>query len=310
MIAGEYSVLGGAEAVIAAVDRRCFARLLGGITPEAPDANTSAGVPSEARAAAEIAADRLGRQAPAFTIDASALRQDGRKLGLGSSAAAAAAAAGAVFAEAGLDLHDSTVRARVLDAALEGHRAVAPQGSGADVAASVLGGFVRFRRLGDGVETHALHWPDALATRIVWTGREVRTSGMLARVHELSEREPARHRALMTALGERADAFVSAVLDSDVSGVIQAVDDCADAMRDLGEAAGIGIVDETTERVRALARRAGGAAKPSGAGGGDVVLCAFPGESQAEAFASTCAEAGLGLLSVHLGAPGVRCEGP
>lgn len=304
MIAGEYSVLDGAEAVIAAVDRRCYARLLDAIAPD------SLLPPPEARAAADVAAAMLGRSAPALAIDASALRQSGRKLGLGSSAAGAAAAAGAVFADAGFDLDDVAVRARVLDAALDGHRAVAPEGSGADVAASVLGGFVRFRRLGDGVETHPLRWPASIATRIAWTGTEVRTSDMLKRVHALRERDPARHRALMASLGERADAFVSALLDEDVAGVIQAVDECAQAMSDLGEAAGVGIVDATTDHIRLLARRAGGAAKPSGAGGGDVVFCAFPGETAAEAFASACAEAGVGLLSVRLGAEGVRSEGP
>lgn len=302
MIAGEYAVLEGAEAVVAAVDRRCYARFGEGLADEP--------VPPEAGAAMNAAAAMLGRSVMPLAVDASALRQDGRKLGLGSSAAAAAAAAGAVFAEAGFDLADGAVRDRVLGAALEGHRAVAPEGSGADVAASVLGGFVRFRRLGDGVETHALRWPQTLSARIAWTGTEVRTSEMLERVRALREREPATYRALMTALGDVSDAVVSALLDEDVVGVIQGIDACSDAMANLGRASQAGIVNDTIARMRDLARRAGGAAKPSGAGGGDVVFCAFPGEAAAEAFTSACAEAGVGLLSVHLGVEGVRSEGP
>lgn len=304
MIAGEYAVLDGAEAVVAAVDRRCYARWGEGVAGD-----TQAGIAPEARAASQAAATALGRPALRFAMDAAALRQDGRKLGLGSSAAAAAAAAGAVFVDAGFDLDDAAVRDRVLDAALEGHRAVAPEGSGADVAASVLGGFVRFRRLGDGVETHALRWPEAIATRIAWTGHEVRTSDMLQRVRALRERDAAEHRTRMTALGGAADELVSALLDDDVSGVIQAVDACAEAMAALGQAAGISIVDATTDRIRHLAKRAGGSAKPSGAGGGDVVFCAFPGDAAADAFASACAQSGVELVSLRLGAPGVRVEG-
>jgi phosphomevalonate kinase len=301
MIAGEYAVLDGAEAVVAAVDRRSYALWGGWITADA--------APAEARAAAAAAAAALGRAPLGIDIDASALRQRGHKLGLGSSAATAAAAAGAAFADAGLDPADAAVRERILAAALEGHRAVAPDGSGADVAASVLGGFLRFRRLGDGVETHPLRWPESIATRVAWTGIEVRTSDMLDRVRALGENDPASHRALMTALGERAEAVVSALLDEDIAGVIQGVDASADAMADLGRAAQAGIVNDTIQRIRDLARLAGGAAKPSGAGGGDVVFAVFPGEGAAEEFASACTQAGVELLSVGLGAEGVRSEG-
>ncbi len=304
MIVGEYAVLEGAEAIVAAVDRRCYARL--GLDTGVIPRDT----PREVTATAAATAAALGRPvADVISIDASALRQDGRKLGLGSSAAAAVATAGALFADAGFDLGEPGVRARVLDCALEGHRAVAPEGSGADVAAAALGGFVRFRKLGDGVETHALAWPDALATRVVWTGIEVRTSDMLEHVRALHERDPATHRSLLAALADRSDAVVSALLDGDLAGVIAGVDEYADAMGALGRAAGISIVDDTTARIRELAIRSGGAAKPSGAGGGDVVFGVFPGEAAAEDFASACAIAGLGLLSVRLGAPGVRREG-
>lgn len=303
MVVGEYAVLEGSEAIVAAVDRRCYARL--------GDDVIRRDTPREVTATAALVRRALGQQpvAEMITLDASELRQDGRKLGLGSSAAAAVSTAGALFADAGFDLTDPDVRARVLDCALEGHRAVAPEGSGADVAAAALGGFVRFRKLGDGVETHALAWPTALATCVVWTGIEVRTSDMLARVSALRERDPAAHRSLLAALADRADAVVSALLDTDLAGVVAGVDEYAVAMGALGQASGADIIDDTTSRIRALAARSGGAAKPSGAGGGDVVLGVFPGEAAAEDFASACATAGLKLLSVRLGAPGVRPEG-
>src|SRR6476620_3174116 len=96
MLAGEYAVLAGAEAVVVAVDRRAYAQLAPGTQSDLAHQEATA-----SRAAAER---RLGHPSPgALEIDAAELRQEGHKLGLGSSAAAAAAAAAVVHAAAGRD---------------------------------------------------------------------------------------------------------------------------------------------------------------------------------------------------------------
>lgn len=299
MIAGEYAVLEGAEAVVAAVSRRAYAELKAA-SDERPSPEVVA-----ARAAAER---KTGPVRGALELDVSELQDNGRKLGLGSSAAKAAAAAGAVFAAHGLDLQAPAVREQVLAAALEGHRSVAPHGSGADVAAAVLGGFVRFRRLGDGIETHALPWPRALEPLIVWTGTPASTSDMLVGVRAFAERDPSGHRARMRALAGQADQLVSALIAGDVSGVLEGTHGYGTAMGELGQAAGIPILTEPTERIRALARDCGGAAKPSGAGGGDVTIALFSSADAATAFRARCAGEGFEILSLELGVPGERNE--
>ena len=310
MIAGEYAVLDGAEAIVAAVGRRAFASLVA--RPNEAQAHTSSTLPMEALATRMIAEARVGRQTGEITIDTAQLRtnKDGTptKLGLGSSAAAAAAVAGAIYAAAGRDVSDEAVRKEILEVALDGHRSIAPDGSGADVAASVLGGFVRFRRLGQGVETHALRWPTAVPLVVVWTGRAVRTSDMLTAVGALAQRDPDRHRACMRKLGTEADQLVSAVISSDVTGLIQGLDAYGSAMGVLGEAAGISILDETTQAIRELARSCGGAAKPSGAGGGDVVVAGFQGVNEAATFRAGCTQKGFEVLSLDLGVYGERLE--
>ncbi len=303
MVAGEYAVLEGAEAVVAAVDRRAFASLESGVVP--------AGTLSpEAAASLAEAEKRIGMLKSGVTLDVSQMRQSGLKLGLGSSAAGAAAVAGLVYAAHGRDLARLDVQREVLDAAFSGHRAVAPKGSGADVAAAVHGGFVRFRRLGDAIETHPLDWPEGLSARVVWTGQEARTSAFLSCVEALAKRDPGRHRGVMAALGAEADRFVSALLAGDLVGVVEATGAYGVAMGELGEAAGIEIVTDTLARVANLARQAGGAAKPSGAGGGDVALAIFAEPQAAERFERLCGEADLRVLSIELGAPGVRVEPP
>ncbi|MFW5920244.1 MAG: hypothetical protein ACOCUS_00290 [Polyangiales bacterium] len=257
-------------------------------------------------------------------IDVTPLRRSGRKLGLGSSAAAAAAAAGAVFAWAGHDLARAEVRRRVLKAALEGHHAIAPEGSGADVAASVLGGFVRFRRPDMGsaqlaapraarsieFEVAPVAWPEELEMRVVWTGAEARTSELVRKVRELQEREPARFEAAMGAVADQAARFVEAFEAGDARAVVAAAGAYGEVMAALGEAAGAPIVEENLRRVMDLAGRAGGSAKPSGAGGGDVAIAFFADTDGAAAFERACFQNDLTLLKLHVGDDGVsplRC---
>lgn len=299
MIAGEYAVLEGAEAVVAAVSRRAYAEL-------APAAEEPLG--PEVVAARAAAEKRAGPMAGALAIDVSELQDHGRKLGLGSSAAAAAAAAGLVFAAHGNDVSDPAIREQILAAALEGHRTVAPHGSGADVAAAVLGGFIRFRRLGDGVETHAIAWPKALEPVVVWTGTPVRTSDMLVRVRALAAHDPALYRERMRALAEQGEQFISALLASDLEAVVESTHGYGAAMGELGQAAGISVVTDAYERLRALARELGGAAKPSGAGGGDVAIALFSSAERAESFRARCVGEGFEILSLELGVPGERNE--
>ncbi len=303
MIAGEYAVLHGAEALVAAVDRRAYARF---------DPGAATTLSREAAAAFAEARKSTGRGptglAEGFTVDTASMQMSGTKLGLGSSAAAAAAAAGLAFAEQGIDLASSEGRARTLDAALRGHRAISPRGSGADVAASVLGGFVRFRKLGDTVETHPVDWPSGLIARVVWTGKAARTSDYIAKVDALAERDAAQHRAVMANLGSEADRFVAAVLAAAPADVIESTAAYGEAMAALGRAAGADIVDETLARVATLASQVGGAAKPSGAGGGDVALVLLPDSDAEEKFVRLCSEERFSVLSIDWGAPGVRVE--
>lgn len=309
MISGEYVVLDGAEALVAAVDRRLIA--LGSRPPidGSPERGASspegAGLPPEALLARQHAEDVLGATDMDLHIDASALRSSDRKLGLGSSSAASAAAAGAVVAYHGGDV--AAERRRVLEWALRGHRAIAPQGSGADVAAATLGGLVRFERE-RAEDARVVEWPAELRVEVVWTGKPARTSELVAKVRALRERDPAAYRGATGPLHAAAEALLGAVLEGDAEETTRAADAHGEAMRGLGEAADAPIVTPLLAEAARLAREHGGGAKPSGAGGGDVALAFFTRDDDAAAFRRACPEAGLDLLSVQLGAEGVRLD--
>lgn len=300
MISGEYAVLDGAEAIVASVDRRAVVRLV-----SASEATT---LPPEAQASFELAQAQLGNIQGGLALDVSTLRSGDKKLGLGSSAAAAVATAGSVFAFHGHDLTALATRKRIMDVALEGHRAVAPGGSGADVAASALGGFVRFVRNGERIEADPLSWPSALPMRVVWTGQEARTSTFVAKVKALQATDPKRYAAVMDVLRNAATQALQAVKSPTQLPLIAAVDAYGLAMEALGAAAGVSIVTDTLRGIANAARELGGAAKPSGAGGGDVAIAILPDVRAVAHFDVACRALGAELLSLSLGTVGVGVD--
>jgi len=299
MISGEYAVLAGAEAIVAAVDRRAYARARWGEAPAAP---------AEARATFAQVERQYGALGYEPTVDVTALRAKDAKLGLGSSAAAAAAAAGLALLAHGQEITSESARRQVFDAAWRGHQDVAPIGSGADVAASVFGGYIRFVRRCEEVQVTPLVWPTELRVHVVWTGQEARTSTFLERVAALAQAEPAKHAERLQALKDEAARFVRTVQARDTQGILASTEAYGRAMGALGDAAGIPIVNDTLRKVAELAQRSGGAAKPSGAGGGDVAIALFADQASETRFRALCEESKFTLLATELGAPGVRLE--
>ena len=296
LVCGEYAVLEGAPAVVAAVDRRLSARW----------SEARVAMPPEVEATLRLARDELGPLPGALSIDVSHLQRDRVKLGLGSSAAAAVAAAAASFATYGHELEDVETRHRIFTMAFEGHASIAPEGSGVDVAASTFGGFLRFTRTADGVDTRPLSQPTGLSMRLVWTGHAARTSELVGKVNALRQREPARHRDCMARLSELSEQFASAFEEGNAARVVSTGASYGEAMGLLGHAAGAPIVDERLGRASALAHRFLGSAKPCGAGGGDVAIAFFLEPDAASGFELACKDEGLHPIDVSWGATGVQ----
>ncbi|MGF1469269.1 MAG: mevalonate kinase [Sandaracinaceae bacterium] len=309
MISGEYVVLDGEAAVVAAVDRRLVARW----SPPRDDGSAGAvgrspehpGLGPEARLTLEHAEARFGAVPMSLALDAAPLRQGARKLGLGSSSAGSVAAAGAVAAFHGEDV--ASLRPEILRLAIEGHRAVAPQGSGADVAAAALGGVLSFVR-DEPDAARPIRWPEGLEVRVVWTGVPARTSELVGPVRRLAAESADAYRSASAPLRDAARSLRGALLDGRAGDAVRAAAAHGAAMGELGDRAGAPILTAGLARVAALAREHAGGAKPSGAGGGDVALAFFTDPERAEAFAEACRADGLDLVSCQLGDEGVRID--
>lgn len=296
LVCGEYAVLEGAPAIVAAVERRVSVSWSEDPVP----------MPPEVEATLVLTQAEVGPVSRSLRVDVGDLQQDRVKLGLGSSAAAAAATAGAVFATHGHDLGDPHTVQRVFACAFKGHASIAPQGSGVDVAASTFGGFLRFERTGEQVETRAVQLPSDLVIRLVWTGHAARTSELVGMVHELQRNDAVGYRACMSRLSELCARFASAFEAGNAAEVIATAGCYSDAMGMLGDAAGAPILEERLRLVGELARRSLGSAKPCGAGGGDVAIAFFPDSDVAKGFELACRREGLHPIDVSWGATGVQ----
>jgi len=298
-LCGEYAVLSGAPSIVAAVGRRVVARWTR--MPAAP-----ALLPPEANAAIAAAERHFGAVGHHISLDTRRLYDGPRKLGLGSSAAAAAASAAAIAASHGHDLAQEEIRNRVFAAAWRGHSSVAPQGSGADVAAATYGGFLWFRSRSGRPIVEPINPPSSLLMLLIWTGDPVRTSDLLAQVSRLRAQAPKRHDRCMAALTEHATEFAHAFRSDDGLGVIRTARAYNVCMSALGVAAQAPIVNGKLRHIASWAESYGGAAKPSGAGGGDLAIAFFSDPDAAESFATVCKNEGLVPLRAEMGADGVR----
>ncbi len=297
LIAGEYAVLDGGEAVVMAVNRRARAEL----------GDQPAELSPFLAAAARVVADELGADRAALVartrVDSGPLADEsGAKLGLGSSAAAITAAVALALPPPG----DRRLLHRVA------HRAHAAAqggtGSGADVAASVWGGVLLCRppdRAGDPLRIAPIALPPDLVLVPVWLGRPADTRALVAAMNDFARREPAACQVLYERITRAATDLADALRASQA---VTAVWEGGVAAAELGRAAG---VELATEGHRLLAERAealGGAAKPTGAGGGDVALAAFPGPEAAEHFRADARSLGMKVLDLSVDPDGARVE--
>jgi phosphomevalonate kinase len=297
-LCGEYAVLDGGVAIVTAVSRWALAQFL-------PEAESDEPLLAETAARAREALGEVAAALPSGTaiVDTEGFSEGGVKLGLGSSAAAAVAATGAVLEYAGVSL--ATNKELLYSVAESAHRsAQGGVGSGADVAVSVYGGFVRFVRFSGGAPVVArAQPPPALAMVPFWTRAPARTADFIQGLQGFAARGGAAHARHMTALRAGASRFAEAFATGDARGVVREAQGYGQALAEMGAEAELPIMTPALAKAEALARTLGGAAKPSGAGGGDVGIAFFSESEAAEAFVTRCPDEVL-VLDIRLGANG------
>ena len=306
-LAGEYAVLDGGTAVVTAVDRRAVGRFVPGAEPSSP-------VVAEAvhLTRGHLQGNGVVLPAGAVEVDTAAFSGEGGKLGLGSSAAAAAVAVGATLLAGGHDPESEPAIAFAL--ADRAHRAAqGGRGSGADVAAAVYGGVIAYRRdMGPWEEPAGIRElaPAAGVEIVAFHAGEPRpTIDAIRAVEALAARDRPRYKRHMTAIDRAASDFLVAWDAGDAAGVIAAAAAAGEALAALGADADLPIVTPPFAAAAALARELGGAAKPSGAGGGDVGVAFLTDQDAAATFRVRAPHIGVEILSIRTAARGLA-RGP
>jgi phosphomevalonate kinase len=330
VLMGEYAVLDGAPAIVAAVNRevrvtftrraepgwRITTDLGGGQTEslEASKIGIVAGHDWLAPVASVLAgkAQALGirvHDLPGgnLKIESAELYLDGgeTKLGLGSSAAVIAALSAAVQAalvHADLVAPGPTHLEREWDAH---RRAQGGHGSGVDIAASLYGGILRYQLVEGRPRVETLALPRAVEFSVVWTGVPASTSKLVAGVEAWKLNEPAAYKKHQGALSELAIQAVAACRAEDGGAFLGLVDAYREAMDAMGRRAGLPIMSDAHRDLADVAAASGVAYKPSGAGGGDVGLLFAPSKSALLQAGRSAEDAGYRLLDLGVHPTGV-----
>jgi len=299
---GEYAVLEGVPAVVTATTVRAVA-----YHSDSPDRTA----PSDLSLAAHaVVRERCpeGQVGEVPTVETGPFYRGPRKLGFGSSAAVAAAVVGWHLESAGHDL--ASERELALTLATAAHRRVQGGGSGGDVAAAVLGGSLRYVK---DQAPQAIAHPAWLYVGFVDVGAPAVTSGLVQQVRAAA----AKHRPAFTRaideLAAASDGFIRGLAADPRAGfadVRAAAGRHLEGLRQLQAMSGAPIVTPAIAAVCATAERMGLAAKPTGAGGGDLVVVFAASQGGLDAFGVELErERGYTLLTkIGVAAAGLRVD--
>jgi len=305
-LTGEWAVLRGAPALVAAVDRHVSVTIepgTDGVVVESLAEGCadrldlgSADTPLPGGDAGAVQAAIRQRREPArglrVIVDSRAFLIGERKLGLGRSAATLVAASAA--------LAPAASPAELLERGLEANSLFqAGQGSGADVAAAVYGGVIEARRESATLAVRTRALPVGLHLVAGWTGTSAHTTPLLVRF------ATAPAPAALAELARVATAAAQAVARGDAATLLDAVDRSAALLVRLGNELDLPLVTPALSTLVRVAQRAGAAAKPSGAGGGDCGIALATSSTQAAAVRAAWQDAGILPLPVTIVEQGV-----
>ncbi len=217
----------------------------------------------------------------------------GLKLGLGSSAAVSVALTAALQRIAA----NSDSPAKLAMAAHE--RFQEGQGSGVDIAVSLHGGLIEYRRAG--AEVRPLGWPAGLHYRFLWSGQPAVTAKKLAKLGVQGAGNDSMN--LLIACSEK---IATAWSRGDCRKILVSYPAYIDALREFGVDHDLGIFDAGHDALVRLATDAEVVYKPCGAGGGDIGIALAESEDALQAFCEQAIRQGFESLDVAVEDEGVQ----
>jgi len=276
MLSGEYAVLHGGSAVMVPVPRYLKLKEIA-----KSDSMVYSAVVAGALeiAISEIEAYEAKYGKPDLTIDSSdfmAMDSHGNlsKLGLGLSAAEVVGVIALRFERAGMKW--SKNRDPIHKYADTVHFDVQKGlGSGADVAACAYGQPLRFKKRDDTaivelIDEHKIIHDVPL--QLVWSGKPANTRLKIERFDAWLRSGGRKSEAMLSRLIESADMLANSWFFDAADDLFEKIDEFGEIMKEISGSAGLEYNLPIHDELDSWARKHGGRAKPTGAGGGDMIL--------------------------------------
>ncbi len=249
----------------------------------------------------------------AVTIDTSGFYHgDYGKIGFGSSAALTVSLLGAIAASNNEHFYnDNEAQYSFFQHALKTHRfAQGKLGSGIDVAASCFGGILQYQINPDPNSHEAMietmDYPEGLYLLTIWTGVPASTRKLVRQVHQFRDHSPSSHQQIMTEMSEISFSGCHALMNSDIPAFLDAVERYHAAMAQLGQQSEAPIISKEHQDLATIARDCNAAYKPSGAGGGDLGIFFSDSPEVLEAVAARIVETPYTIIQIDITANGLQ----
>ncbi len=247
------------------------------------------------------------------TIDTSGFYHgDYGKIGFGSSAALTVSLLGAIAASKNEHFYkDNDAQYSFFQHALKTHRfAQGKLGSGIDVAASCFGGILQYQINPDPTSHEAMietmDYPEGLYLLTIWTGVPASTRKLVRQVHKFRDHSPNGFQQLMTEMTDISFSGCHALMNNDVPAFLDAVERYHAAMAQLGQQSEAPIISQEHQALATIARDCNAAYKPSGAGGGDLGIFFSDSPEVLEDVALQVAETPYTIIQIDITANGLQ----
>ncbi|MDR9414760.1 MAG: hypothetical protein RI564_00660 [Gracilimonas sp.] len=198
-------------------------------------------------------------------------RVTGHKFGLGSSAALTVSLLSGLMDYLGVEMSSYDLYRE----AFQAHRyAQGKMGSGVDIAASATGGILSYTMPDNPDDPNGtikrIDRPTDLYMSCIWAGYSASTRHFVRSVNTFKEENPAAYNSIITKMADLSKEGVKTFGAGDTSAFLQVISDYAECERELGKQSGTEIMSDVHEEIYSIVENQGGTYKPSGAGGGDI----------------------------------------
>ena len=242
----------------------------------------------------------------------------GKKFGLGSSAAVAV---GVITAILKWHLDEEPERELIFKLASISHVAAQGNGSGADVAASSYSGIIQYSSFQAEwlrekyEESHTLmellrlDWkyfqvgqiqlPEDMYLCIGWTGSPASTGNLVERIKELKKTNSDKYQEFLQHSEEAVDNILNGIHENNIPQLLTGIKQNRIALVEVGKEANTELETPMITKLCNLAEDFGGAAKQSGAGGGDCGIAFMPTKDSAVQLVEAWKKEGIIQLTLQ-----------